>query len=64
MMSDSVLPPKGRLIQICKQEYKLDHARLNLTGIPALKDRVIMAIYISEMVSVCRTNDKTMLEAF
>ena len=84
MLSDSVLPPKGRLIQICKQEYQLDYARLNLIGIPVLtsqstkiqtedeapttsqtfawripkhKDRVIMAIYMSEMVSGCRTND-------
>jgi len=53
MLSDGILPSKGRLIQICKHDYKLEHARLSLSGIPVLKDRVIMAIYIAEMVSSC-----------
>lgn len=49
MLSDSVLPPKGRLIEICKKDYSLDHASLRLTGIPVHKDRVILALYIAEM---------------
>ena len=49
MLCDSVLPPKGRLIELCKKEYGLDHASLRLTGIPVHKDRVVLAIYIAEL---------------
>ena len=50
MVSDSVLPPKGELIQVCQNVYKVNHSKLKLTGLASLKDRVIMAIYIAAKV--------------
>lgn len=50
MVSESILPSKGELIKVCREKYKLDHSKLDLQGIPILKDRVVMAIYIAEML--------------
>ena len=51
MVSDAVIPAKGQLIQICRSHYNLDHQKLGLTGIPILRDRVIMALYMAEMAN-------------
>ena len=48
--NDSLLPPKGQLIQICKNDYFFPHTKLNLKGIASLKDRVIFAIYMGAMI--------------
>ena len=50
MISESTMPTKSELIQICRKDYNLDHSKLGFNGIAVLKDRVIMAIYIAEML--------------
>ena len=50
MLSESVLPNKSQLIKVCKENYRLDHAKLQLSGIATHKDKVVMAIYIAEML--------------
>lgn len=47
MLSESVLPNKSQLIKVCKENYRLDHAKLQLTGVSTHKDKVVMAIYIA-----------------
>ena len=56
MISDSVLPSKSHLIKICKDTHGLDYTSLGLTGAPCYKDRVILAIFIAEIL---KSNQKS-----
>ena len=52
MISEAVLPAKNQLIKVCKEIYGMDHTKLALTGIPVHKDRVVLAIFIAEVLKM------------
>ena len=67
MISESVLPSKSLLIKICREQYKLDHSKLGISGIQILKDRVIIAIFIAEILrqnTDSAVEDSNAIEAF
>ena len=67
MISESVLPSKSQLIKICREQDKLDHSKLGISGIQILKDRVIIAIFIAEILrqnTVSAAEENNALGAF
>jgi hypothetical protein len=47
MISDSVLPSKKVLLEICKDQLKIDHsAIISNKALPSIKDRIMLAIYV------------------
>ena len=61
VVSESVIPAKGNLIKICKEQYNVSHSQLKLSGLQSLKDRVILAIYMAEKV---KTSEKDLVQKF
>lgn len=49
-ISEELLPTKGSLLKICKEELFIDFTAFGFDNLPGVKDKIVLAIYITSKV--------------